>query len=146
MALAISTICDSIKALSITGLKIYDLDDFPDQADTRSQAVLMPRPDNFVTDFNVVRDSTNGLKTATYTLNYILLYDVVGMSRKLSDDWSDMIEMLFSVLDKIISNDNLSGAVDITPRGIGSIGPLSDPAGEIHHGAEIALIVTEFIN
>lgn len=146
MALAISTICDSIAALSISGVKIYDLDNFPNEVKDRDGAVLMPKPDGFVTNFTATRDSFSGLKTARYNLHYMLYLGQVGQGRKLADKWSDMIETLFAVLDKLIANDALSGTVEFGPQDTMNIGPVADPAGNILHGAELILSVTEFVN
>ncbi len=151
MALAIATVCDSISGLSVSGAEIRDLDQIPEQADFR-QAVIIPRPDGFVSNLRVVRDSqgSNSTVLARYTiryrLTYRLLYAPIGSGRGLFDKYPDMIAKAFLFLDAILANDLIRGAVDIAPAEISAVGPVSDPSGKVYHGCDIPIDVTEFVN
>lgn len=145
MSLAIESICTAIAALTISGVTIYDLDEFPNEVKDRG-AVLMPKPDGFITDIQVSRDSFSGLKTVTYDLHYMLYGGEVGQGRKVAEGWSSMIGNLCDVLDTIITNDSLSQAIEFEPQDVTNIGPVVDPSGKTHHGAELVFSVKEFIN
>ena len=149
MALQISTICESIAALDIDGVNILDIDRIPEQADSR-RAVIFPKPDGFVTNFVMVRDSFGGGSTAemtvTYRLNYRLCYAPISTDRGLFAVYPDMVAAAFRFLDAILAINTMTGLVDITPFDILSFGPVADPAGSMFHGCDIILEIKEFVN
>ena len=89
MAYALITIMDSIASLSIEGVNIRDIDELSEGVTARECPVLYPEPTNFVSDFELVRDSTGpgstALQHATYDLTYTFLYAPVGAGRGLFD-------------------------------------------------------------
>lgn len=145
MALAIETICTAIAGMTVSGVTVYDIDTFPNEVKDRDDAVLMPKPDGFVTNFVITRDSFGGLKTVDYDLHYMLYFGAVGQGRGLAEKWSQMAVKLFAVLDAIIANDALTGTIEFTPQDVINIGPVVDPSGHVLHGAEIICSVKEFI-
>jgi len=73
----ISTVADSISNLSVSGVTIKDIDQIPESA-AMLCPLLIPKPDNFVTDLSVSFEpfGTNGsakIKT-NYTLNYVFRF------------------------------------------------------------------------
>ena len=55
-------------------------------------------------------------------------------------------ETAFTVLDEIIDNENLTGALEMDPLDALEFGPLPDPAGNLFLGCRFALLITEFVN
>ena len=150
MALGITTVADSISKLSISGVTVKDIDEIPERVLVRDGAVLYPRPDGFVTNMKVVPAAFGSAGTrkytVTYTLHYMLITAPIGKGRGLFDVYSDLVSKTYLVIDAIIANDNLSGSVEFQTRDVQNFGPVVDPAGNPHHGCEIVVDVTEFVN
>ena len=146
MTLNIATIVSNIAALDISGVKIKDMDEISAAFSDRDCPVLFPEPAGFVTDFNVVQDSFGpyAKKTATYILHYTFLFMPVGAGREL-ERYGAMVETAFSVLDAIIANENLSGAVEMDATDALEFGPVPDPAGSLYLGCRFAFLITEFV-
>src|SRR3990170_2945459 len=140
MTLAISTICDSISVLSVSGLTIKDLNEIPEAVMARDCPVIYPKPDGFITNFEMVRDSFGGGSTAkmtvTYDLTYRLLGAPLGSGRGLFDSYSLMVEKVYAYIDAVQAIDTMTGLEDITPADTTAFGPVSDPAGGMFHGAK----------
>lgn len=152
MTLAIRYVTEAISLLDVDGVSIVDLDAIPEAVDGR-RALIMPRPDGFVTGFSIERDSfgTSGAKmTAIYTLNYRLLYAGIGEGRGLFDKYPDMVDAAFRFLDAVLAigevTSEASRVVDLNIANALNFGPVLDPAGNAFHGCEIELTVTEFVN
>ena len=150
MALAIATIVTNIAAISVTGVTIKDMDNIPEQVNARDCPILIPEPVDFVSNFEVERNSygsaAQSKKTARYTLNYTFMYQPVGASRTGLDKYGDMVEKAFAIIDAIIANDDLGGTVEFMPQDTVSFGVVLDPAGGTFQGCRILIRVTEFIN
>jgi len=146
MGLAIQTIVDSIKGLSVTGVTIKEFTDLNVQVDPRSCPVLFPDPADFITGWSINRDTFSGLKTATYTLRYTFCYKPIGSGRMGFGEYDAMVAKAAAILDKIIANDTINGCVDIQPEAVPYFGLVNDPVGESFFGCQILLRVTEFIN
>jgi hypothetical protein len=149
MALAISTIANSISGLTVSGVIIKDIDEVPESGDDRS-AILYPKPDGFVTDLRVQPDSFGTASTrkytVTYALHYMLVGSPIGSGRGIFDKYSDMVGKAFAVLDAAIAAVGLVGAVEFSVQGVSNFGPVADNSGNPWHGCEIAFLVTEFVN
>ena len=147
MALAISTVTNSIAALSVTGLTIKDLDEIPYTVNQRDCPIIYPEPINFLTDFDVVMASTgtagSGYFDVSYTLTYTFCYQAVGADRGSLTKFSNMVQLLEDWWDKILISDHLTGAVEVTPVGIMNLGVVLDPAGYSFIGATVQLRVLE---
>ena len=150
MTLAISTICDSISSLSVSGLTIKDLNEIPEAITGRDCPVIYPKPDGFVTNFEMVRNSFGGGSTAKMTVTYDLTYRLLGAplasGRGLFDSYSMMVEKVYAFIDAILMIDTMDGLIDIVPADATAFGPVSDPAGGMFHGAGVILYVMEFVN
>lgn len=149
MSLQISTICESISALDVDGVRIMDIDQIPENSDPR-KAIIFPKPDGFITGFTVVRDSFGGgstaKMTATYSLNYRLCYAPIGAGRGLFEVYDDMVAKAFLFLDAVIAVNTMTGLIDIQVQNAINFGAVNDPVGNMFHGCDFVLLVTEFIN
>lgn len=149
MTLNIATIVSSIAALDISGVKIRDTDHIPPQVTDRDCPILFPEPAGFVTDFTVTRDTMGApsvaKKTATYVLHYTFLFMPVGAGREL-ERYGDMVDTAFAILDAVILEEDLTGALEFDPQDALEFGPVPDPAGNLFLGCRFAFLVTEFIN
>lgn len=148
MALSIATIADSISNLSVSGLTIKDMDTIPASASGLG-SLLIPLP-NFVTDFNMSRDSYGGGSTAkmtvTYNLNYRLLFAPAGSGRDL-EYFDNMVSMVGLLWDAVMAIELITGAVDLIPAGLSNMGLVNDPAEQNeYYGCDVAFMVTEFVN
>lgn len=146
MTLNIATIVSNIADLVISGVKMCDTNHIPVQVTDRDCPILFPEPLGFVTDFNVTRDSFGpyAKKTVTYILHYTFLFMPVGAGREL-EKYGEMVETAFSVLDVIIANENLAGAVEMDASDALEFGPVPDPAGNLYLGCRFAFLITEFV-
>lgn len=152
MAIAITTICDSISQLEVSGVRIRDLDQIPTQVNERDCPILFPDPLNFVSAWELQRDSqgSNNLPAAKYTIYYTLtysfLYAPVGAERPGLEKYAKMVDKLMEVIDVILANDDITGLIDIQPEQIDEFGPVPDPSGNQFIGCRLRLRVTEFVN
>ncbi len=143
----IATVADSISNLSISGVTIKDIDQIPDTARMLTP-LLIPQPNNFITDLQVSFEtfgSNGGAKiNTTYTLNYVFLFCEVGSGLGSFAAFSGLIGKLQDILVAINSNDAITGAVDMKIGSIGNIGVITDPAGNEFWGLEFSLRVLEY--
>jgi hypothetical protein len=153
MALAITTICDSISQLEVSGVKIRDLDQIPTAVNERDCPVFYPDPLNFVSGWELERDSQGSNSspaakyTVRYTLTYTFLYSPVGADRNMGlTKYGQMVDKLFEILDTILANDYIAGLVDLQPEAVDEFGPVPDPAGNSFIGCRVRLRVEEFVN
>jgi hypothetical protein len=146
IASTISTVTDSIAGLIISGVTIKDIDQIPEAARLLTPLII-PQPNNFVTDLSVTFETfgSNGSAkmNTNYTLNYVFLFcEVGGLSAFAA--FSGLIEKLSAILVAIDSNDAISGAVDVKINSIGNLGVITDPAGVEFWGLEFSLRVLEY--
>jgi len=143
---SIATVADSIAGLTISGVTIKDIDQIPDTARMLCP-LLIPKPDNFVTDLSVSFEtfgSNGGAKINTnYALNYVFLFCEVGGMGAFAA-FSGLVSKLSAILVSINSNDAITGAVDVKINSIGNIGVITDPAGIEYWGLEFSLRVLEY--
>lgn len=143
----ISTVADSIAGLTISGVTIKDIDQIPDSARLLCP-LLIPQPDNFVTDISVSFEtfgSNGGAKINTnYTLNYVFLFCEVGSGLGAFAAFSGLMTKLSAILVAIDSNDAITGAVDMKLNSIGNIGVITDPAGVEYWGLQFSIRLLEF--
>ena len=146
MSLAITTITNSIAALSINGLTIKDVDEIPQGLVDRDCPILIPDPDNFVSGFSVTPDTLNKSKwTAEYTLNYLLLYAIVGSGRTTSmEKFSGMVSKAFAFIDAVAASATLTGAVDWEPGTVDNFGVVTIGENSFH-SCHVSISITELI-
>jgi len=149
ISLLLESVTNAIAAISITGVTVKDADEVA--ASWKSLPnVLYPNPEGFITDFSItyqanLRGATAPLDVA-YTLNYRFLGVEIGDLSQMAKQYGDMIGKVADIIAAMISTDTpYSGIVEMEVRSV-SIGARADPVGNIYHGADIALGVTEMQN
>lgn len=147
MSLAITTITDSISKLTVTGLTIKDIDEIPQGLLDRDCPILTPNPDNYVTSFKAVADSLDKNKwTVSYTLNYLLLYAVVGSGRTtVLEKFSGMVSMAFKFIDAVAAAMTLSGAVDWAPDKVDNF-EIVTIGQKSYHACRVSIDIVELVN
>ena len=147
MSLAITTITNSIAALSVTGLTIKDIDEIPQGVMNRDCPILVPNPDNFITSFNARADSLDKTRwTVTYTLSYLLLYAVVGVGRTTTmEQFSGMVSKAFAFIDAVATASILTGSVDWSPGSVDSFDIVTIGQNSFH-SCRVTLEITELVN
>lgn len=152
MALQITTIATNIAALTVgdANIPIYDIDKIPSTVLSKNCPMFAPNPDNYVSNFLFQRDSFGSGDTAQITVQYTLQYRLysakAGAGRGLMNMYASMVANCAAFIDTVILNDDVAGAVDMVAASIPHFGLVSDPAGEMFHGADILLTVKEFVN
>lgn len=149
MALAISTITNSIAALSISGVTIKDKDELREGWDAYDCPLLVPLPNGFVSGVSVqsvsMGSGSGHQMNVSYTLSYRYFHAPVG-SGDLVKTWSDMVDKVFAILDVILANDALSGLIDLNASAVSEFGVVRDGADNLFHGCDFAFRVMEFVN
>ncbi len=141
----IVTVADSISKLSISGVTIKDINELS-ASWTSLPNVLYPRPENFVTGVSLVpAELTKQKYDLKYTLNYRFLNVQLGNDAVLFVTYPTLIAKIVLIVNAIITNHNLTGAIDVSFGGIAAIGALADPAGNIYHGCDFAINILEFL-
>jgi hypothetical protein len=147
--MAFTDVAEAIAALSVSGVTLKDIDAIPEKVEARDCPILFPRPNEFVTDYELEINSFGSAaakKTERYKLNYVFLHAPIGAERGLFATHPDLVANARTILSAFRDNDALGGAVDIQPSAIASFGPTQDPSGNTFHGCIITLSVTEFVN
>ncbi len=149
MALKIHTVATSISNVAVSGVRMRDLTEIPWNLAASNVPIFFPRPNNFITDISIERDSmgtpAQAAKTFFYTLNYVYIYKAVGATRGYSF-FQDMVKQVADIWDAIVLNDDMSGPIDINPGSIANFEPIPSPEGEEYWGAHLDFDVKEFIN
>ncbi len=147
MGLAIATVCSSIAGLSVAGVTIKNANQIPPDV-TRLIPCLFPRPNEFVTDFTMTRESYGGGSSAKmdleYNLHYTFCFAPIGSGRTGLDIYDEMMAKAAAILDAVVAIDTLAGLVDITPEPVTSFGSVVDPAGVLYSGCEFTFHILEF--
>jgi len=148
MTLSISTVTNSIAALTVTGVTIKDLDEIPSRVDASDCPILYPEPLNFVTNIVVEPQAFghagSGPFDVDYDLTYAYLHAKVGVGGELLDHYKSMVDNVCLIIDKIIISDAVTGAVELTMNGSANFVAIPDPAGNIFHGCHLVFHVKEF--
>ena len=141
------TVCESIAALNVDGVKIKDLAHVPPDA-TRLTPILFPNPDDTLSNLTPERMSMGGGSSALidvdYDLNYIFLFCPIGSGRTGLDYHGERMAKVNAIWDAILSIDILDGAVDIMPTGNVSFATVQDPARNEYLGCFLTVHVKEF--
>jgi hypothetical protein len=143
---AFATITNNIAALTISGVNIKDIDEIP-QSGSLITPVLVPQPNDFVTEFEpefVSLGSNGGAKIdLNYNLNYVYLHCEAGSGVSQLEVYAGLITNLSAILVAFLSNDAITGLVDLKPR-ISNIGIIEDPSGNQFWGVLISLHILEY--
>jgi hypothetical protein len=110
--------------------------------------MVIPRPDGFMSDFEVERmamsSGTSNVWDVRYTLTYRFLHSEIGLGLGILDAYPKMVDKVMDFVDKMLTSDAVTGAVDLTVEDIGNFGPVSDPSGKMFHGCDISFRILEF--
>lgn len=142
----IATVADSISKLSISGVTLRDIDQIPAAAQMLCP-IFFPQPSAFVTDLSFTRQSFGGggaeKLDCNYTLNYVYLHCKAGSGINAFAPYAGIITKLELILETIMTNDTVTGAVDLQIGAIGDIGVIQDPAGNEYWGLLCAINILE---
>lgn len=142
-----ATIANSIAALNIPGVTIKDIDNIPDSASMLTP-LLIPQPNDFITDLSATFQTFGTGGTAkmdmNYTMNYVYLHAEAGSGLSTYEIYAGLISKLSAIIEEILANDKINGLVDFQLRTIGNIGVISDPADNEFWGALVSFRVLEF--
>lgn len=144
-----STIAQSIADidLSARGIHSYGADNIPVNAVMDCPA-FSPRPRDFITDvqFSRVAFGSGGTESMNlvYTMHWQYFHAPIGTNLTF-ESYAALLDNLAYIVQQIADNDAIEGAVDMVLLSIPTIAGLQDPAGNVFHGVEIALQITEFI-
>jgi len=150
MTLQFDTVTDAISKLTVAALKIKDIDEIPVEGGKSRQALLIPKPVDFMTDVSMVRKSFGGGSSAKmdfgYVITYRLLYKPIGDGRSnILAPYPQLIAMIRAIWDAILAIDVFPGCEDIIPAGISMVGPTEDPTGVLYWGADFSFRIMEFV-
>jgi hypothetical protein len=144
---ALVTVADSISKLVVTGITIKDIDEIPDNA-AMLCPILIPQPNGYISDISVEFQSfgsnTGAKIDMDYTLNYVYLHCQAGLGLGTFSIYSGLITKLAAIIVAILSNDAITGLVDMQLQNIGNIGVIDDPAGNQYWGVLLSFRVKEF--
>ena len=141
--ITLTTVTNSIAALSISGVTVLDSDQIPDSIGLNDH-VLAPRPDGFLTELEIEpAEMTKQNLDVRYRLHY--QYYHCRISGQLFANYSPMLEKLALIVHAFCSDATLTGAMDNGIPRIGTIGPIVDAAGNTYHGCEISIDILQFL-
>jgi hypothetical protein len=148
--LKLETLVDEIAAVTITGVRVRGMDNIPAEVGARDCPLLSPKPNDFVANLTITRDSfgTNDnadtKRTVTYDLRYVLFYTPIGAGRNLFDQYADFVHKAIAVQQAVAELESATdGVIDITCAPV-VWGVVQDAAGNAFHGCEFSFNVTEF--
>ena len=148
MTLSISTVTNSIAALSVSGVTIKDVDEIPSRVDVSDCPILYPEPLNFVTNIVVTPmafgHEGSGPFDVEYDLTYAFLQTEVGAGGELLDHYKTMVDNVCLIIDRIIISDAVTGAIELSMNGSANFVAIPDPAGNLFHGCHLVFHVKEF--
>lgn len=136
------TVANSIAALSISGVTLKSVGAIPDTGEMVTP-ILFPQPNGFITDIKVVNQSFGSNTTAAldfnYTLHYVFLFAEAGSGLSQLDPYSPLIQKLELIWETIITNDAVTGLIDVRLEGVEGLGVIDDPSGNQFWGALFSL-------
>jgi hypothetical protein len=145
----LTTVTGAIDDLSISGVTIKNYDGIvANWASTPN--VLYPNPENFLTNFSVDYQSflhgASAQVNFNYTLNYRFLGTQVGNLGNFPIAYGAMVDKVILIIAAIVTNHSYADGKASVELGPVTFGAREDPAGNMYHGADIALNVTEMQN
>ena len=142
----LATVANSIAAISISGITSKSIDAIPDSARLLCP-LLIPNPTRWISDISTTRATTGGAGSAlmdmSYTLNYIYLHCEAQSGMSNFSAYAGCINNFVNILEAILANDNISGAVDMVVNGVERVDNITDPAGNEFLGVMFSLRITE---
>jgi hypothetical protein len=125
----LATVTHSIASLSISGVTVKDTHEIVDSLGL-GVAILCPRPSSFITNFQVTKNDVTGQNLdINYTLNYLYFHAPI----------SGGLGGIYGVYAPMLTN------LALIIKAFGSIGFVTDGAGNQYHGCEITINITQFL-
>lgn len=152
MSISIETLITSISNLSITltngsALVIKTESGIPEGAINLGQ-IMFPNPDGFISDMTVDQQSfginNSEKQNISYVMSWVFVSTPAGSNRSLGANYDILLADSMKIVNKIVENDTLSGAVDLRFDGFDGFGMIQDPAGASFFGAILRLRAMEF--
>jgi hypothetical protein len=142
-------ITHAISELQLDGISIRDIDGISPTFQGMAN-VFYPNPEGFISGFSVGYDSydrgASSLANLSYTLNYRFLGTLIGDMTNMPRAYAAMIDNLLTVLNGLVETPApYDGRVELAVGPI-TVGAKPDPAGNMFHGADVALRITEMQN
>ena len=149
VSLLLANIADSISQISVSGVTVKDVDQIMPTWESTPN-VLYPKPDGWISNFNVdfksILQGTSAAMDIGYTLTYRFLGTEVGDLSTFPVAYANIVTKLVLILNALLALDApYSGRVELIVGGV-NIGPMIDPAGNQFHGADITLNIKEMQN
>jgi hypothetical protein len=146
MTLQASTVATAISQLVISGLRIKDLSNIPEQVNSRDCPVMIPDV-NYISNFvplpkNLER--SNGYWESTRNLNYWIFYSEAGQGRGIFEHVKGMTDLFDTIATKILSTD-FSG-IDVIGISLSGFGVIKEPNGDEYFGFAISIAISELVN
>jgi hypothetical protein len=165
VSINLATVTASIAAFSITAVypgdtansstSVYVMNTSTMKDDLSAEVargpVLAPMPNGFFRLDKITIDAlgsgANAKKSIYYTLTYRLFYCLQGAGRGFFDVYDAAVKTAMNVLNIVIANDAISGAINLWPMSQSpSIAPVTDAVGNEYWGCDFMFQVMEFIN
>jgi hypothetical protein len=147
-SISLATVANSIAALSISGVTVKDADEIVTSWNKQAN-ILYPIPNNWITNakFTVDTYGSNSAEKGRFScnMNYRFLGTELGNMANFTSAYNNVISKMILIINAIISNDVITGAVDFRFVGVANIGPLPDPAGNVFHGCDLTFMYEEFL-
>jgi hypothetical protein len=142
----LARVATAIAALTIEGVRIYDLDQMKPALNSTDCPLLGPSSNDpsFLSDWEARRITMQGNQANAYTLNYTLYQAPVGADRGLFAQYPAMVENARKVVEALQALPRVDGCKSIALAGMPRFGPVFDASGQQFHGAAFALRVIEF--
>lgn len=153
-----TTVATSIAAQSIsvtkpdgsTGtLTIKDISAIPVSINVQDAPMLVPKPNQFITNMVVKRDSYGSdaaLKSIDYDMTYQLFYCSVGKGKDWMTQYGNCVTCTQQIITYFATHSNdVSGAQDILPKNIPGFALLSVGDNVEFHGCEITFHVMQYL-
>ena len=107
--------------------------------------VLAPRPEKFVTGVRLIHvEMTQQANNFYYTLHYRYYHCAIG-SVNMTNSWTGLLTNLAAILAALSNHTTMPGSIDSEDPIVETMGPVSDPAGNMYLGAEIAITIMQFL-
>ena len=131
----------------IAGIPIKDIDEVPESGHL-ILPVIFPQPSGWVSDILPERKSfgTGGSEKQdfNYTLHYVFLMAEQGSGLSQTDLTQPLAEAVELILETILTNDIVTGLVDMQVSALEMGGNVQDPSGNMYWGALFSLRCLEF--
>jgi len=141
------TVANSIANIAISGVTVKSIGGIPPNAQLLTP-ILFPQPNGFITDILVENQSfgTNAIAAInfSYSLHYVFLFAELGSGVNQLDIYSTLIQKLEVIWEAIITNDQVTGLIDLKLNSVDGLGEIEDPAGNVYWGALFSFRCMEF--